>query len=91
MMDSVLSPPVTDVQFLRFAEGGRVHVFDRYENRLDVPLYQVQVAVCGRSGRPGQRHNIEPAFRDRELCARCWHGTPPEARPSLFEHPQEAA
>lgn len=85
-MDAMLEA-VEDVTFLRFAEGGRVHVFDRSENRLGVPLYQVQVAACGRAGRPGQLDGIT-VFDDRELCARCWSCYPADLRHRLFEHLQ---
>lgn len=77
------------VQFLRFAEGGRVHVYDHHVV-LDglPPLYAAQRAICGRTGRPGQLHGID-RFPDRDLCARCWAGYPPDRRHELFQHPED--
>ena len=78
----------TGVEFMRPAAAGRVHVHDRIEPAPGLPgLFQRQVALCGRRGRPGVYETVIE-FDDRDLCARCWQATPADDRSSLFDHPQ---
>jgi len=69
------------IEFVRHAVGGAVHVLDRYE--FD-GCNALQVARCGRTGRPNVIGNVNPPPTIEQVCHQCWISTPAEQRSRLI-------